>query len=288
MDSQVNEETVPDRLDAPSGSIQSIERCACILRMLARSGQVRTAEVAVGLDLRRSSAHRYLASMEDASLIARQPDGSFAPGPLLAQLGVVTLNRTRVLEEAEPFMAALVRQAGQTVVLTTWGGEAPVVARVREEESGHVHVSVREGAQLPLDSSHGYLFAAHLDQRSVARLLTRASVSDRHALEKQVDQVRADGFAEHSMAVSGIRAIAVPVFGADRSIVATLAIVGTTEAVPLSKDSGLAVALRETASDIASRLGYVARDDAALDGSGSVSGSSLTVGRAGRDEKGLA
>lgn len=246
-----------DRAESLNGSIQSIDRCGQVLRLVAREGSVRAATVAAELGLQRSTAHRYLASMEEASILKRDRDGGYRAGPLLAQMGVLALRRSRVVDEASHYMDTLAADCQQTVVLTIWGGRGPVVARVQEADDRFVHVSVREGAQLSIDSSHGYLFAAHLwDTSSMRRVLAEATPPERRAVESNVESVRELGFAEHSMAVRGIRAIATPIFHADGTIAAVIAIVGTTEGIPTGADSGFAAAIKDAARNISTQLGY--------------------------------
>lgn len=246
-----------ERADAQAGSIQSIDRCGQILRFVARSGSARAANIASDLGIQRSTAHRYLSSMEEAGMLRRDQAGAYIAGPLLAQLGVQSMRRSRVVEESMPYMDSLTRETRQTTVLTIWSGRGPVVARVQEVDDLLVHVSVREGADLSIDSSHGYLFAAYLaDDNGLRRALAEASAGERRAVEENTASARALDFAEHSMNVRGVRAIAAPVFFADGSIAAVLAIVGTTDGVPSGADSPFATSLTAAAHGISTRLGF--------------------------------
>lgn len=242
--------------DPRSGDIQAVSRCGQVLALLAERDAVRAADVEAGLDLQRSTAHRYLASMASAGLVERGEDGAFIPGPLLVHLGAAALRRSRILEIAGPYMEALAREAHETVVLSLWGGATPVVARVAEDASRLTHVSVREGVQLPAHAAQTQVFLAHLpDRQLVSRLTSALPTAVRRDVDEGIAQVHASGLGENAEVMRGIRTIAAPVFDRHGVIRATLAFVGTVEAIPAGADSGLARALRATAEQISNHAG---------------------------------
>lgn len=214
-----------------TAQIQVIARVADILRLLAGGRRaLRISEVAAELGLQRSTAHRYLSSLAAAGLLARGEDGSaYSAGPLMVQFAAATLGGSRVLELAGPYMKRLVEEAHETVVLSLWGGHGPVVARVEEDSTRLVHIAVRVGSALPLDSAQAQVFRGE-----AGRL----------------------GVAVNSRVIEGVRAIAAPVYDERSETVATLAFVGTTSGIPESGDSRHARALRETALELSVRLGW--------------------------------
>lgn len=242
---------------ASVSSNQSIDRCASVLRLVAREGSVRAAQVATELQLERSTAHRYLVSMEESAMLLKRDDGSYELGPLIAQMGVIALRQSRIIDESTPFMEQLASESNLTAVLCIWGGRSPVVARVRAEDDSFVHVSVREGVNLAFDSAHGYLFAGFdSENHSVQKALSQLPNSERENIELHAEMARKLSIAEHSSRVRGIRALAAPILGADGRIAATLALVGTTEAVPTGHSSGVAEILKITVQQISGRLSY--------------------------------
>ncbi|MFI5426330.1 hypothetical protein [Aeromicrobium sp. UC242_57] len=66
-------------------------------------------------------------------------------------------------------------------------------------------------------------------------------------------QIRAEGVADNLIAVSGVRAVAVPVLS-DGSIVAALAVIGTSFSVPEDDKAALAARLTEVADLLAADL----------------------------------
>ncbi len=227
--------------------------------MVARDQAIRPSDVATGMGLQRSTAHRYLASMTASGLVERRDDGTFVAGPLAVQLGAVAMRRSKVLDLAAPYMADLCAHAHETVVLGLWGGKGAVVTRVQEDADKLVHVSVREGSELPLIAAQSQLFLAYLPDRDlVAKLIADLPPHVRRDVEERIEQVHRTGFGEQSIVVQGVRTVAAPIFDSRGVICATLAIVGTSDAISLGPKSRLAQALADTAERISVQLGHSA------------------------------
>ena len=243
-----------DGSDRSSGDIQAVHRCAQILRLLTETAATRPSDVAATLGLERSTAHRYLTSMNNAGLVERTEEG-FHLGPLARHLGAVSLRRTRVVEEAAPYMAALSERIHQTIVMSMWSGRGAVVARVETDPSRQVQVLVREGSQLPLFAAQSQIFLELMPDRGQAEsLLGQLTIAQRRDVEEGMARVRDIGVAESSIVAQGIRTLAVPVFDDRGGVTATLAVVGTTEAVPSGVSSGVARSLLHTAAQLTAHL----------------------------------
>lgn len=261
-------EREPEAGVSVGGVIQAVTRSATILAAIAERESLRAADVAAELQLDRSTAHRYLTSMEQAGLLERRAvDGSYVAGPLVVRVGAIALQRSRLVEYASPYLADLSADIHETVVLSLWGGTSPVVARVFEDADRLVHVSVREGSRLPLRAAQALVFLAHLSDRAlVERLLDELPDLTRRQITDGMERARATGVAENDLVTQGIRAVAAPVFDSLGEVRATVALVGTSESIPAGPESASARALRATADQISHRLGY--RDRESVDESG--------------------
>jgi DNA-binding IclR family transcriptional regulator len=246
---------------APIGrgsAIQVVDRLTLILELFAANGrEMRVREIADALRLQRSTTHRYLASLAGAGFLRSDDGGSYSLGPLLIQLGAAAVAGSEVVNLAESYLHQLAEEAQETVVLSLWTGQCPVVVRVREPVNKLVQIHIRLGALLPLDSAQGHVFLAyHPDQVQARRLLAQFPDSQRRELERGIEQVRGTGAWINSRVAEGIRAVAVPVF--DHEIIAcTLALVGTLASIPSSLDAGLVQALKATAQRLSEDLGRV-------------------------------
>lgn len=237
-------------------TIQVIDRLARVLEVFAESGrQMKVRELAAALRLRRSTAHRYLASLARAGFLRSEGEGSYALGPLLIQLGAAAVGGAQIVELAEKYLSRLAEEAQETAVLTLWSGNCPVVVRVREPHAKLVQLHIRLGAMLPLDSAQGHLYLAFQpDRQRVQQLLAQFPDSQRREMERGMADARKQGVFVNSRVAEGIRAVAAPVF--DHELIAgTIAFVGTLSSIPADPDSGLAQALKDAAQQLSRDLG---------------------------------
>ncbi len=237
-------------------TIQVIDRLARVLELFPGSGrQLKVRDVAAALHLRRSTAHRYLASLSRAGFLRAEGEGSYTLGPLLIRLGAAALGGVQIVDIADRYLAQLAEEAQETAVLTLWSGNCPVVVRVREPQSKLVQLHIRLGALLPLDSAQGHLYLAfHPDRLRIQQLLAQFPEPQRRELERGMGQARRDLVFVNSRVAEGIRAVAAPVF--DHEVIAgTIAFVGTLSSVPADPDSGLAQALKNAAQRLSRDLG---------------------------------
>ncbi len=239
-----------------SSNIQVIDRLARVLELFAVNGrEMKVREVSTALRLRRSTTHRYLASLSRAGLLRTEGDGQYTLGALLIQLGAAAVGGVQMVGLAENYLSQLAAEAQETAVLSVWSGDCPVVVRVREPHSKLVQLHIRLGAMLPLDSAQGHLFLAyHPDRQRTQQLLNHFPESQRREMERGMAEARKHGVFVNSRVAEGIRAVAAPVF--DHEIIAgTIAFVGTLSSVPADPNSGLAEALKQAAQKLSRDLG---------------------------------
>jgi DNA-binding IclR family transcriptional regulator len=130
----------------------------------------------------------------------------------------------------------------ETVVLSIWDGEQPVVVRVDDNTDRLVRIVVRTGARLPrAESAQGKIF-----------LTFGADLDELPAKERA--EIRKTRIAVNSQVVEGIRAIATPIFQGGE-LTAAMALVGTIASLPEDPRSAAAVQLRSAAEALSAQLG---------------------------------
>lgn len=252
----------PDADRGDQADIQAVSRVSQILSLFDPATPEVTANmVAERLDLNRTTAYRYCTSLVAAGLLERNAEGGgYVPGGLLLQLGAFAIGHRRVVNLAPRHMRALSRATQTSVVLSLWGLAGPVVARVEENTSTIVVVSVRVGSHLPMDTAQTKLFLAyHADQPSMERLMANLPGSTREELRAEVEHVRAVGHCS-AMSTPGIVAVAAPVFD-EYGISATLAIVGPDNTLSMSDDAPELRVVVDTARALTKELGGHYRPD---------------------------
>ena len=242
--------------------IQSVERAARILGFFSvERPALSLAELTVRLGVSKATTHRYAVALRRANLLRHDPaSGLYTLGPKIVELAAAALAGLRIIKVAGPYMERLVGRINETLVLSMWDGEAPIVVRVDDNTDRLVRINVRTGARLPaLNSAQGKIYCAFLPDGERPKL---PDGSDGASLQAELAEVRRHGLAVNSLVVEGIRAIAAPLFQHDR-LAGALAVVGTTASIPDALDSPIAGALRETAQALSAELGFVSEGRAA-------------------------
>lgn len=238
---------------AAGNDIQVIARAAEVLRLLTTMDQIDVDSASDVLGISRSSAHRYLTSLERHGFLSRRDRNSYEVGTLMTQIGAVAMARSVVIRRARPVMEQLRDEVEQTITLALWNGAAAVVAHVVEDTSRTAHVSVRVGSILARHAAQTVVFRAFVDRPTFHR---SAPVEPAEAPDLVI--ARREGVASWESDRDGIRAVAVPVFDADGSVVATLASVGIAQLMRPEFDPPLVGALKRASAAVseAVRVGH--------------------------------
>ena len=244
-------------LNGSESAIQSVARAAHILGYFT-VGHPRhsLSEITARLGVSRATAHRYTVALRQANLLRFDPStNEYTLGPQVLTLAGAAGAGLPVVAIAGPHMEALVRRVNETVVLSVWDGQAPVVVRVDDNPDRLVRISIHTGSRLtPFRSSQGRVFCAFLPDGEVPGL-KRALRRDR-GLSAELQRVRRERVAITSDVEPGIRAIAAPVFQGER-VMATVAVVGTSSSVPESRTSSMTKELLVTARQLSHEFGTV-------------------------------
>jgi DNA-binding IclR family transcriptional regulator len=220
---------------------QSVERAAVLLGLFTKEEPALTMrEIGERAGLTRATAHRYATALRRAGLL-RFSDGVYALGPRIVELASIALAGLGVVRLAGPHMDGLAEATGQTVVLSVWDGDAPVVVRATDRHDRLVRIVIAPGSRLRTDSAQGRVFRAFLEQEPGPAAM-------------RIRQER----VTYGDTNEGIAAIAAPVFQGD-DIVATLAIVGTRVTV-LRDENAITAAVTSAATELSAQLGYVDPD----------------------------
>ena len=160
-----------------------------------------------------STDHRIVGELDAARLLVRRPDGAYEIGARGWHLGLLA-PQTPLREAALPHLQDLVTVTGHTVHMAVLDGPA---ALVLERLAGSRTLPTRHtpGTRLPLHcTAVGKALLAHAPPGVRAATLaglsrhTAYTVTDRRAVERQLDQIRRTGIArsaqEHRLGVSSI------------------------------------------------------------------------------------
>lgn len=238
-------------------AIQSVARAAQILGFFTIGRPRRSlSEITARLGVSKATAHRYTVALRQANLLRFDPaNGEYTLGPQVLTLAGAAGAGLPIVAIAGPHMEALVRKVNETVVLSVWDGEAPVVVRADDNPERLVRISIHTGSRLSLFlSSQGRLFCAFLPDDEVPGL--RRALKRDARLRAAIEQIRKDRISIAADVEPGIRAVAAPIFNGDR-IMATIAVVGTVASIPESRTSPMARAVLAAAGQLSREFGTV-------------------------------
>ncbi|TKA10434.1 IclR family transcriptional regulator [Actinacidiphila oryziradicis] len=235
-------------------AIQAVERAANILGAFSpHRPRLTLNEITAVLGTSKATAHRYTKALRAVDLLRYDPRESvYSLGPQVLTLAAAARAGLPLVKVAEPFMDRLVREAQETVVLSVWDGECPIVVASNDSTDSVARVTVRLGARLsPTASAQGRVFCAYLQPDEVPILGRELHASPE--LAEELDVIRSTGVSVKSPVVNGLRTIAAPVFQAGRAV-AALAVIAPSAAVE-QDDKNQIQALIRTADNLSSVLG---------------------------------
>ncbi|WP_164860543.1 IclR family transcriptional regulator [Rhodococcus sp. X156] len=235
-------------------AIQAVERAAVILAAFTpQRPRMSLNEITAALGTSKATAHRYTKALRAANLLRYDPTETvYSLGPQILTLAAAARSALPVIKIAEPFMDQLLRQVQETVVLSVWDGESPIVVASNDNTDHVARVAVRLGARLsPTASAQGRVFCTFLPEGEVPMLKREMQTNPDFA--EELVGIRETKVSVKSPVVNGLRTLAAPVFQ-DGRVVAALAVIATSVAGQQGEDETIA-ALQQTAELISAELG---------------------------------
>ncbi len=223
-----------------SGSIQSVERAAALLRVLATHDEpMALTQLARSLSLAKGTTHGLIRTLVDVGFVDRDAETSrYDVGRALLQLGSTRLDRNELRSRALNWSDGLAAHTGEAVLVAVFeGGEAVIAHHVFRSDTRPQ--DLRTGSHLVLHATaHGKILLAH-DPRAAHRLvghtmerLTHRTMTDRSQLLRDLADVRDRGFASAiEEAEPGTATLAAPIRDHDGYVIAAVGIQGRLEAI---------------------------------------------------------
>ncbi|MEY9886636.1 DNA-binding IclR family transcriptional regulator [Catenulispora sp. MAP12-49] len=249
------------------GPVQSIERAAAILRLLARgSGRLGVGEIAASLGLAKGTTHGILRTLQGVGFVEQdKSSGKYQLGATLLHLGTSYLDVNELRSRAINWADALASRSGEAVWIgTLLDGKVLIVHHVFRPDDSLQSLDV--GALLPLHASAlGKVLLAY-DTQAAAELretelapLTRRTLVTTAALRRELTKVREHGYAaEIEESTLGQASIAAPIRGYGGLVVGAISITGAVDRLCPSTgkpDPALAEAVQNAAQMISRDLG---------------------------------
>jgi len=218
--------------------ISSAQKCLQILSYMATvNEELSINELAVSLELNKSTMHHYLATLIGEKYLLQNPENKkYRIGPEAFRVGESYLRKDLPYQDIDGLLKELQEQVGMNIYFYIRSGEKATCVLMRETSRIlYGRNSVGIGTSIPMHASAtGKIFLAYMPEEERDRILkktgltayTKKTITDPEILNKELMEIRLRGYAvndcEHDEEVS----ISVPVFGFGDKIVGSVSIAG--------------------------------------------------------------
>jgi IclR family transcriptional regulator, KDG regulon repressor len=248
---------------------QEIEAVVTTLNIIEHMAQARgpigVSELASAVGMPKPRIYRHLRTLLSRGYVTQQAESEkYGLTMRLSHIARAIADQSGIQVEMRGVMSALRERVRQSVV----------VGQI-EDEGVRVLDILRQASAVEISSRPGTLFDFHCTAqgkvalafgppklwkkvlRAPLRRWTEATLTDPARLKAEVDRVRKRGWAvAPGEVLSGINALAAPVFDAGGALVATIGVLGSTQHVAPRPAPALLAAVLAAAGDFSRRLGY--------------------------------
>jgi DNA-binding IclR family transcriptional regulator len=214
-----------------SRRVAAVERALAVLDALAEADELGTNELTRRTKINASTVSRLLATLAAGGLVERVAEsGRYRLGLRLIELGYSVLARLDLRSVARPHLEALVAETGETATLSAPGERDAVTVdfvQSRASVQSVAHVGRRSVAHATATGKVLLAFGGLELPEPPLEGFTPRTITDPRALRREIERVRAQGFAEAAgEREDELNAIAAPVFEARGPLAAILGLQG--------------------------------------------------------------
>lgn len=229
--------------------LHSVSTAFSILDLFFEREELSPAEVARCMNINRSTAFRFLVTMEQSGYLIKTDNAKYRLGVKISSLGQVAHNRMELISLIHPFLVSLSEETGESSHLA-----------IMDDATHITFIDKSVGTLwLTMDVMIGYSKFAHLTGTGKAILAyqsdqfinqyirtasfeacTSNSIQDPVSLLRVLDAVRAQGYAiDNEEVESGLYCIAVPVLSRNAKPIAAISLSGPTTRMIKNQESHL-------------------------------------------------
>jgi len=215
-------------------------------------------DIAERIRMPKTTAFRLVATLERAGFLIRMDNQQYCLSLKMVRLGGLVRSTLSIREIARPVMLQVNEQTSETITLNTIVGTDRMVLEVVDTPSPLMSMA-RLGQHQPMFlGASSRILMAHMEPAELDRVLkvTAAGVDfDRPAFDRELARFQRQGYAlSRGQRVSGLTAIAVPLFDINGRVPHCLALTGPSVRID-PRDLDLAEIMMAAGRDISTRLG---------------------------------
>lgn len=251
---------------------QSLERGLAVLSSFNSDRPlIGVSDLSRELDLSRSTAHRYIATLARLGYLQQDPDSKrYRLGPRVLDLGFSAINSMGVRDIAAPHLRQLSDETQRTVNLAILDGTDVVyIERCRTAQQGQseIDLNLHVGSRLPAYcTAMGKAILAFVPEERLEQIIEHIdfaprgpnTLTDPRAFRAELDKIRTSGIAVNDEELAyGLRSIAAPIHSSSGEVLAALNL--AVHRTVVSMDELIArygPAVAQTARDISLGMGH--------------------------------
>ncbi|OZI40037.1 IclR family transcriptional regulator [Bordetella genomosp. 5] len=259
--------------DEGAGGAQTVRRALALLRLVACGQErgVRLVDLERMSGLNRPTVHRLLKTLiQEGAVEQDAATRRYLIGPEVSLLGLARTRRFPLLTLAEPYLAELADQVGDTVFLSIRHGHDSIcIGRCTGHHPIQV-LSIEVGVRRPLGVGvSGVALLANLDP-ALSRVLVEDNAARLGVLGERVDDIlaRVEQARERGLAhapaglMPGTSAVALPILTPAGEALGAVTVTAMAERLAPQRFGMVTARMRETAAAIAARHAQLAQASA--------------------------
>lgn len=261
-------ETSAGTQTSAAGGVQAVIFALNILEFLARQSEaVGVTELATAFGTTKSRIFRHLRTLLLQGYIVQDESGRYKVGTRLVALGNAVMQNFDLVRLSATTMRALRDKVSSSVVLCQLEEEGVRVLSVVQGKS-QIEITVKPGSLMGFHASaQGKIALVYGHPDTLARVLSKPlkvhspqTIVEMAQLKQELALIRQRGWASApNQSVTGLNAVAAPLFDAAGVLIATLAVVDSVQFLPEPPSKELIQDLTSAARAISSNLGYIER-----------------------------
>ena len=201
--------------------IMSLEKGIKVLELLADKKELTVSAVAEQLGFNRAGSHRFLATLRDLGYVEKNENNRYRLTFKVLELGMMTLTRFEIRQEARPFMQELATEFKETINLGFWNGKG-IFHLDKIDSTEILRIDAPLGSHAPAYcTALGKAILAQMSKEELNNYLSSIklvkygpnTIISKRKLQQELESTRRQGYAvDNEELALGLRCIAAPVF----------------------------------------------------------------------------
>lgn len=229
--------------------LHSVSTAFSILDLFFEREELSPAEVARCMDINRSTAFRFLVTMEQSGYLIKTDNAKYRLGVKISSLGQVAHNRMELIGLIHPFLVKLSEKTGESSHLAIMDDATHITFIDKSVGTLWLTMDVMIGySQYAHLTGTGKAILAYKSDRFINQYIRTASfeactpnsIKDASSLLRILDVIRTQGYSTDNEEVeAGLYCIAVPILSRDSEPIASISLSGPTTRMVANQESHL-------------------------------------------------